>query len=147
MKKIILLCFVCVTLFAKAQYSPQSFNVSGPCTLSYSYSSGQYHYKRTPLDTIFADGHELLVIDDSTTTTTVTVHFPTQVAATGQTILPYPGQLFSILSMDTIPTVALVATPASIQGTALTTLAPNTIASWVYVYSARSKAYVWLRNK
>ncbi len=142
MKKLLLLAFVCVAVLSNAQYSPQPFNVSGPATLNMAYSSGQYHYKRTTLDTIYSDGHELLVIDDSTNTTTVTVHFPSRTAPNGATILPYPGEFFSIVSMDTIKTLTLVSN-APLQGT-VTTLGANTRLTWVYTYSAIQKAYVWL---
>ncbi len=141
MKNLFLLCAVCFALFTQAQYSPQPFNVSGPATFNMSYSSGQYHYKRTTLDTVYADGHELLVIDDSTNTTTVTVHFPALTASNGATILPYPGEFFSIMSMDSIATLTLVS-GSTIQNN-VTTLGAGRQVGWVYTYSARSKAYVW----
>ena len=138
MKKILFALIVCFSFSAGAQ-SP--FNVSGAATFKSAYSSDQYHYKRTALDTIYADGHELLVIDDSTTTTTCTIHLPTS------SILPYPGQFFSIYSMDTIGTVTVTASPYTIQGTSVTTLGPAKKINFVWVWSARYSAYVWLRTQ
>lgn len=137
MKKILFAMAVLACTFTNAQ-SP--FNVSGACTLANSYSSGQYHYSRAVHDTVAADGHQLLVLDDSTTTTSVSLTLP------ALTVSPYPGQLFTVVSMDSMATVSMHA-GVTIQGTSLTTLPANKKASWVYVYSARSKGYVWLRTE
>jgi len=145
MKKILIFIGLLVNLTVLAQVAnPAPFNVAGAATFNSSYSSGQYHYKRTTLDTVYADGHELLVIDDSTNTTTVTVHFPSLVQSNAYVQQPYPGEFFSIVSMDSIPSLILASTP-TIQGN-VTTLGANQRVSWVYTYSAISKAYVWLKT-